>query len=229
MIKENIKNIRKKIDEYILKSDRKNSNVKLMVVSKFQTIEKIECAINAGQFLFGENRVQEIVQKFPEILKKYPNVELHMIGNLQRNKVKQVLPFISAIQSVDRISLLDEIIIQAEKLQLKKRVQIYFEIHTAEETKSGFQNIEDLIEVIEKSAKSSYIKPVGFMTMAPFIDDEKVVRASFQKLKDIAKKCQEKFPELELNELSMGMSGDFHIAIEEGSTLIRIGTAIFGQ
>lgn len=228
-IKNNIDSIQSKINDAITRSGREPNSVKLMAVSKFHSVEEIETAIKSGIKLFGENRVQEIAEKFPFIFEKYNDIELHMIGSLQRNKVKQVLPFVESIQSLDRIELIDEIEKQANKISLVKPINIFFEVHTGEESKSGFQNIDDLYYAIEKVSASNNIKPIGFMTMAPFTDNKDVVRDSFRKLNNIAMKARKDFPELNLLELSMGMSGDYEIAIEEGSTLVRIGTSIFGQ
>lgn len=228
-IKKNIENIQNKINDAITRSGREINSVKLMAVSKFHSVEEIEAAIECGIKLFGENRVQEIAEKFPAIFEKYNDIELHMIGSLQRNKVKQVLPFVKSIQSVDRIELINEIEKQGQKISLEKPINVFFEVHTGEESKSGFQNIDDLYFAIEKTASSKIIKPIGFMTMAPFTDNKNIVRDSFKKLNSIAIKARDDFPELNLCELSMGMSGDYEIAIEEGSTLVRIGTSIFGQ
>lgn len=230
MIEDNIDKIQNVIKETLIKANRPLDSVKLMAVSKFHTVQEIEHAIESGVTLFGENRVQESLEKFPDILKKHPNVSLHLIGSLQRNKVKQILPYAAAIQSVDRIELIEEIQKQVKKITLEKPISLFFEYHTGEESKSGFTNFDDLCKAIELTVKNNdnLIKPVGFMTMAPFVDDKEIIRSSFIQLREIAHKAKEKFPELELNELSMGMSNDYQIAIEEGSTLVRIGTAIFG-
>lgn len=229
MIGKNIKALQNKIDNAILRSGRELGCVKLMAVSKFHSVQEIETAIESGITLFGENRVQEIQEKFPQLFEKYSNIELHMIGSLQRNKVKTVLPFVNTIQSVDRIELIDEIQKHMQKANMQKKVNILFEVHTGEESKSGFLSFSDLCYAIEKSANYEFINPIGFMTMAPFTTDVDLIRQSFKKLKDISLLAKEKFNQLSLNELSMGMSGDFEIAIEEGSTLVRVGTAIFGQ
>ena len=152
-----------------------------------------------------------------------------MIGQLQSNKVKKALEYASCIQSVDRIDLLREIEKQCAKTD--RRIKVLFEVHTGEESKSGFTSEADLLEAIEKCAEGAFphIIPEGFMTMAPFTDDEKLVRKSFITLRNLSEKIRPQFPSLSLTELSMGMSGDFEIAIEEGSTLVRVGTAIFGE
>lgn len=226
---ENISTIKNKIHNAEIKSNRPENSVKLMAVSKFHTVEEIKKAIDAGQILFGENRVQEACQKFEELYKYNPNIELHIIGNLQLNKVKKAVKIASCIQSVDRLELIEEIEKQCEKIN--KNINIFFEIHTAEDSKSGYTSEEDLFESLDLISKGKFphIKTKGLMTMAPFTNDENLIRKSFVTLKNIQKNAKLKFPNLDLEELSMGMSGDFEIAIQEGSTLVRVGTAIFGE
>ncbi len=228
-IKENLDVIRNRISEAEKKSGRKSGSVKLMAVSKFHPSEAVIEAFNAGQLLFGENRVQEASLKFPPLIEAHPEINVHMIGQLQSNKVKKALEYASCIQSVDRIDLLREIEKQCAKLD--RKIKILFEVHTGEESKSGYSSEADLLESIGKCAEGDFphIIAQGFMTMAPFTDDEKLVRKSFITLRNLSEKIRPQFPSLSLTELSMGMSGDFEIAIEEGSTLVRVGTAIFGE
>ena len=230
-IKENIEKIREKIQKAEIKAGRKEGSVSLMAVSKFHPVEAVIEALKANQFLFGENRVQEACGKFPEILQQYEKVQLHLIGSLQRNKVKQILPIATCIQSVDRIELLQEIIKQKEKLAINKKIKLLFEVHTGEESKSGFTDVGELERALELAGenKSLGIECSGFMTMAPFTEDKKLIQESFRKLYSLAEKLKNQYKELPLIELSMGMSSDFEIAIEEGSTLVRVGTAIFGE
>ena len=228
-IKDNLEIIRNKITQAEIKSGRKEGSVKLMAVSKFHPADAVIEAFNAGQLLFGENRVQEASQKFPPLIEAHPEISVHMIGQLQSNKVKKAVEFADCIQSVDRIDLLHEIEKQCSKIN--RNINILFEVHTGEESKSGYTAEAYLIESIEACAKGEFphIIPQGFMTMAPFTDDEKLVRNSFITLRNLSEKIRPQFPSLSLTELSMGMSGDFEIAIEEGSTLVRVGTAIFGE
>lgn len=230
-IKENIEKIREKIQKAEIKAGRKEGSVSLMAVSKFHPVEAVIEALKANQFLFGENRVQEACGKFPEILQQYEKAQLHLIGSLQRNKVKQILPIATCIQSVDRIELLQEIIKQKEKLEINKKIKLLFEVHTGEESKSGFTDVGELERAIELAGenKSLGIECSGFMTMAPFTEDKKLIQESFRKLYSLSEKLKNQYKELPLTELSMGMSSDFEIAIEEGSTLVRVGTAIFGE
>ena len=210
-------------------SNRNFSDVKLMAVSKFHPIEEILQAYNCGLKLFGENRVQESCAKFPQILQNNSDVELHLIGSLQRNKVKNIVPLCSCIQSLDRIELAQEIQKQCEKIN--KKMNVLFEVHTAEDSKSGFQNIDEIKQTLDYilSLENSFIVPIGFMTMAPFTNNENEIRKSFVTLRDIRDKIQSEYNNFNFAELSMGMSQDYKIAIEEGSTLVRIGTAIFGE
>ncbi len=218
-IKENLNSILKSIP----------ANVKLVAVSKFHPAQSVIEAINAGQTLFGENRVQEAAQKFDEIRQQGYTPELHIIGSLQRNKVKEAVRIASMIESVDRIELLDEIEKQCSKAQ--KNIQILFEMHTGEESKSGFESKEALEEALNNFEEGLYphVQIKGFMTMAPFTKDEELIRKSFRTLKGLQEEFSKKYPAYDFSELSMGMSGDYKIAIEEGSTMVRIGTAIFGE
>lgn len=228
-ISQNINNIRNKISEAEKKAGRKEGSVKLLAVSKFHPVEAIYEAIEAGQMEFGENRVQEAFEKFSEIQIKYPDIKLHIIGQLQTNKVKKAVAIASMIESVDRLDLIKEIEKQCAKIN--KNIEILFEYHTGEESKSGYTSEEELDESLKyiSEGNASHIIPKGFMTMAPFTDDKEKIRLSFQQMKEIAKKMQEKYKEFDLSELSMGMTQDFEIAIEEGSTEVRVGTAIFGE
>ena len=228
-IKSNLKNIKDKIMEAEKRSGRPEGSVKLMAVSKFHPAEDVIAALNEGQFLFGENRVQEAFEKFPPIFELYPDADLHMIGSLQSNKVKNAVKVASCIESVDRISLMDEIEKQCEKIN--KTISVLFEVHTGEESKSGFESESEVEEALKLCAQGKYphINPRGFMTMAPFTDDKDLVRKSFVTLRELSDRMKAKFPQFNMPELSMGMSGDFEIAIEEGSTLVRVGTAIFGE
>lgn len=152
-----------------------------------------------------------------------------MIGVLQSNKIKNAVKVASCIQSVDRIEMLSLIEKQCSKID--KTVKIMFEYHTGEESKSGFENEESLVEALSMCDNNLYphIVPCGFMTMAPFTEDKNLIHKSFSTLRNISEKYRKQFPELQLTELSMGMSNDYDIAIEEGSTIVRIGTAIFGE
>lgn len=229
-IAENFESVRNQIKEAEKKSGRKEGCVKLCAVSKFHPAEDVLAALKTGQTLFGENRVQESFAKFTQInsvSKIKP--DLHIIGSLQTNKVKKAVKIASCIQSVDREELLAEIEKQCAKIE--KKIEVLFEIHTGEDSKSGYKEKSVLLKSVENCANGIYphIVPKGLMTMAPFTQDEKLIHASFSKLRNLKDELNKSFPSLEINELSMGMSGDYKIAIEEGSTLVRIGTALFGE
>lgn len=229
-IAENFESVRNQIKEAEKKSGRNEGCVKLCAVSKFHPAEDVLAALKTGQTLFGENRVQESFAKFTQInsvSKIKP--DLHIIGSLQTNKVKKAVEIASCIQSVDREDLLAEIEKQCAKIE--KKIEVFFEIHTGEDSKSGYKEKSVLLKSVENCANGIYphIVPKGLMTMAPFTQDEKLIRTSFSELRNLKDELNKNFPSLEINELSMGMSGDYKIAIEEGSTLVRIGTALFGE
>lgn len=229
-IAENFESVRNQIKEAEKKSGRNEDCVKLCAVSKFHPAEDVLTALKIGQTLFGENRVQEAFAKFTQINSVSENKpELHIIGSLQTNKVKKAIEIASCIQSVDREELLAEIEKQCAKIE--KKIEVFFEIHTGEDSKSGYKEKSVLLKSVENCANGIYphIVPKGLMTMAPFTQDEKLIRASFSELRNLKDELNKNFPSLEINELSMGMSGDYKIAIEEGSTLVRIGTALFGE
>ena len=199
------------------------NNVKLVAVSKTKSINLIESAYKAGQRDFGENKVQELVDKFENLPK---DINWHMIGHLQRNKVKYIAPFIYLIQSVDSLRLLIEINKQGIKNNRVINVLVQMDISN-DETKFGFsyQEFEELINKNEiKTLKNICIK--GMMGMASFTKDENKIKDEFYSLNKFYKK-HKKFLNLEI--LSMGMSGDFKIAINCNSNLIRLGSSIFGD
>ena len=228
-MKTRIEDILEKISLACEKSARKPSAVKLMAVSKFHPVEEILQSYDCGLKLYGENRVQEACSKFSEILQIKSDVDLHLIGSLQRNKVKNIVPICSCIQSLDRIELAQEIQKQCEKIG--KKINVLFEIHTGEDSKSGYQNIDDVKKTLDYilSLENSFLVPTGFMTMAPFTNNESEIRNSFVTLRNLRDKIQSEYSDFNFSELSMGMSQDYQFAIEEGSTLVRIGTAIFGE
>ena len=199
------------------------NNVKLVAVSKTKSINLIESAYRAGQRDFGENKVQELVNKFENLPK---DINWHMIGHLQRNKVKYIAPFIYLIQSVDSLRLLIEINKQGIKNNRMINVLVQMDISN-DETKFGFsyQEFEELINKNEiNTLKNICIK--GMMGMASFTKDENKIKDEFYSLNKFYKK-HKKFLNLEI--LSMGMSGDFKIAINCNSNLIRLGSSIFGD
>lgn len=201
---------------------------RLVAVSKTKPIKLIQEAYNAGQRIFGENRVQELMQKQPLLP---TDIEWHLIGHLQRNKVKYIAPFISLIHSVDSIELLETI--NKEALKCGRIISCLLQFHIAkEETKYGM-NFEEAAALIhsEKFRELKNIRLCGVMGMATLTDDKSLVRSEFRALHGIFNtlKKQNFYTDESFCEISMGMSGDYKIAIEEGSTLVRIGNAVFGE
>lgn len=197
--------------------------VKLIAVSKTKPYSAIEEGYNAGQRIFGENKVQEMVQKWEALPK---DIKWHMIGHVQRNKVKYMAEFVDLIHGVDSLRLLKEIDKQAKKYG--RTISCLLQMHIAdEETKFGLNNAE-LQEMLAsedfKSLKNIEIK--GLMGMATFTKNEAQIRKEFRFLKSCFDGLKEKMPQISI--LSMGMSGDYQIAIEEGSTMVRVGSSIFG-
>lgn len=202
-------------------------NVKLVAVSKTRSNDDILEAYNAGHRLFGENRVQELMSKKDNLPS---DIEWHLIGHLQRNKVKFVVPFISMIHSVDTYKLLK--VIDSEARKIEKKVDCLLQVHIAsEETKFGF-SMNEITEMLESGEfeQLTSVRICGLMGMATFTSDMAQVRKEFRYLADCFKILKSKyFTEIpSFLEISMGMSGDYKIAIEEGSTMIRTGSVIFG-
>jgi pyridoxal phosphate enzyme (YggS family) len=236
-----LQSLEERIEAACLRSGRKRSEIQVMAVTKFHPLESVEAAYSAGIRLFGESRVKEGTEKFTgfwEVHKRDRNivnrvdvangigVQLHLIGSLQRNKAKTAAAFFDCVQSVDRDSLVDELgnLTTGREYPL----MVMLEYHTGEESKAGFPDMDSLYRAAERTLSFSGLRPVGLMTMAPFTGDEVAVRASFRNLMAARAELEKRFPGY-WSCLSMGMTGDFEIAIEEGSTILRIGTAIFGE
>lgn len=203
------------------------STVKLVAVSKFNPVDAIQEAYNAGQRIFGESRPQELVQKVSQLP---DDVQWHFIGHLQTNKLKMVLPYVSLVHSVDSERLLMEIEKYAVKNGLK--VKCLLEMFVAqEESKQGFSR-EELMALLDKLEQNPLqgVEICGLMGMASFVEDREQIRREFEELRSTFSEIREKYISAHpnFNELSMGMSGDYKIAIECGSTMVRIGTTIFG-
>jgi pyridoxal phosphate enzyme (YggS family) len=219
--------IRERIGNVCHRCGRNPGEVRFMGVSKFQGLPKIEEAWRGGVRLFGESRVQEGAEKFTDFNREHPGTELHLIGSLQRNKAKSALSLFDCIQSVDRDSLIEELGSLTNRME--RSVSILLELHTGEETKTGFPDEERLFRAAEKVLSYPGLRLGGLMTIAPYTDDERLIRGAFRSLVSARNKLEARFPSCDWSCLSMGMSNDFEIAIEEGSTLIRIGTALFGE
>jgi pyridoxal phosphate enzyme (YggS family) len=223
MIAENIKRLRESITAKCVEFKRNPQEIKLIAVSKFFGIDAISEANKLGVTDFGENKAQELRDKY-EILGD--KVTWHFIGTLQRNKVKYAVRAASYIHSVDSQILADEINKEAKKLN--KVQNILLEVNTSsEESKSGLKEKEDVLKLVKHCSSLESVKLIGLMTMAPFTDDTKIIRKSFNDLRNLKDEINQNG--FDLKELSMGMTNDYEIAIEEGTTMLRIGSAIFGQ
>ena len=224
LIADNIIKLEERIQKACDRAGRKRSDIIMMGVSKFIPLEKIEEAYSAGLRCFGESRVKEAADKFNVFLGSRKDAQLHLIGSLQRNKAKNAALLFDCIQSLDR----DELILELSKHSRIKPLEVMLEFLTGEETKSGYENIDVLLKAAEMVLSCENLKLVGLMTMAPFTNETDLIRSSFRQLVKARKELEKRFPSKENWAcLSMGMSNDFEIAIEEGSNLLRIGSAIF--
>jgi PLP dependent protein len=226
MIAENLKNLNKRIQIACQNCDRNERDIQLIAVSKTFSTEEILDAYASGQLDFGENYVQELQGKRTQFIGR--PLKWHFIGHLQSNKVKYIAEYIHLIHSVDDVSLGKEISKRAERCN---RVQdVLIEVHTTDEaTKYGVRP-EKTISLIKDLSQLSHLRVCGLMTMGPFSDDPNDSRVSFRQLTELRKQIEaEGIEQIEMKHLSMGMTHDFEVAIEEGATMIRIGTAIFGR
>lgn len=224
-MKENIIRVREEMAMHAAKSNREPEQVTLIAVSKKMPLEALEEAYGYGIRDFGENHVKELLQKQAHLPK---DIRWHMIGHLQRNKVKQILPHAHMIHSIDSINLSD--VVEHEAGKLGKNIECLLEINVAkEESKYGFLP-EDIPHIIDRFSRYKRLKIVGLMTVAPFVDNPEDNREVFRKLKQLSVDIQGKnVDNMNMKFLSMGMSNDFGIAVEEGANMIRVGTSIFGH
>jgi len=224
----NIAKVEERIQRACDCAGRKREEITLMGVSKFAPVNAVEEAFRAGITCFGESRVKEGTEKFETFRNEHSEVRLHMIGSLQRNKAKSAVLFFDCVQSVDREQLIDELDKHAHFK--KEPLEILLELHTGEDTKSGFADFDGLFKAAEMVLEKKNLKPAGLMTMAPFTEDAKIIRDSFRRLVKAREELEKRFPSGENWKcLSMGMSNDFEIAVEEGSTMLRIGSLIFKE
>lgn len=217
-LKDNIELVLKDIKKY----SEKSGDVKLVVASKYVDAKGVQDVFEAGGRYFGENRVQAFVEKFEKI--DNPDYKWHFIGHLQKNKVKYIIDKVEMIHSVDSLSLAKEINKRAKSIN--RVVEILIEVNISkEESKHGFLE-EELLDNFKEFLALENIRVKGLMTMAPFTEDEAVIRAVFRGAKNLKDDINKK-ESFNMSELSMGMSNDYKIALEEGSTLIRVGSSIF--
>ena len=230
MIKDRIVQIQNKIADICKRSARNPKEITIVAVTKYTTVDKMKEAIAGGVPDIGENRIQDVQAKFSALDQAHLKYTKHLIGHLQTNKAKLAVQFFDVIQSVDSLHLANEIERQAQK-QNKDQVKIFVQVNTSgEQQKSGVDK-NSAFKVIEEIAKLPRIHILGLMTMAPLTEDKAVVRQAFHDLKYIYDQVQQWYKgnsQVEMKYLSMGMSQDYEIAIEEGSNMVRIGSAIFG-
>ena len=224
MLRENLQEVEKRIQEACARAGRDRSEVTLVSVSKTKPVEMLQEAYDLGVRVFGENKVQEIRDKYDALPK---DIEWHMIGHLQTNKVKYIVDKVKLIHSVDSLRLAE--IIEKEAEKHNRSVDILLEVNVAEETsKFGLKTVE-VIPFAEKIAQFPHINMRGLMTIAPFVDDPEKNRTIFRDLHKLYVDIKEKnIDNGTVSILSMGMTNDYEVAIEEGATMVRIGTGIFG-
>lgn len=225
MIKENLNIVEKNIDAACSRSGRAREDVTLIAVSKTKPVDMLREAYDSGCRDFGENKVQELVEKYDRMP---DDVRWHMIGHLQRNKVKYIVDKVYMIHSVDSLKLAEEISKEAVKKNVN--VSILVEVNVAgEESKFG-TTAEEAVSLVENIAKLPNILVKGLMTIAPYVENSEENKLYFAKLKQIYVDIIHKnIDNVFMEELSMGMTGDYEVAIEEGATYIRVGTGIFGE
>ena len=225
MVTENLKIVEEKIQSACRRAGRDRGEVTLIAVSKTKPVAMIREAMSAGIVTFGENKVQEIVEKQKEITEP---LNWHMIGHLQRNKVKQLVGRVSRIHPVDSLRLAEQI--QNDFARQNEKIGILIEVNMAgEESKFGLAP-EETEDVIRKIAAFPNIEVKGLMTIAPFVADPEENRLHFRNLRKLLVDINSKnIDNVNMNELSMGMTGDYEVAIEEGATFVRVGTGIFGE
>ncbi|MHB1392077.1 MAG: YggS family pyridoxal phosphate-dependent enzyme [Clostridia bacterium] len=223
-IRDNIRTISQDIRDICLKAGKDPDSVTIIAVTKTVDTDRINYAIECGIQNIGENKVQEVMAKFDNIER---NVNWHLIGHLQTNKVKYIIDKVALIHSVDSISLAEEIGRRAEKAGLIKDVLIQVNV-AEEETKFGIE-YNEIDSFIKQLSQLSGIRVKGLMTIAPYFEDKELVRPVFRQLREKFDMLAEvNIPNVEMKYLSMGMTNDYKLAIEEGSNMVRIGTGIFG-
>jgi PLP dependent protein len=222
-VAENLKRVREQIAQAAAKSGRSADDVELVTITKTHPAEKVREAIEAGQTLFGESRVQEARAKIPELPS---NIHWHFVGHLQKNKIRHALPLFEMIHSVDSFTLAQEVNRIADQEGLHGRV--LFEVNVAGEgSKFGFAP-DKLREQMEELLALPRLTILGLMTIPPMAEEAEASRKYFVQLRELRDRLQTEF-QVDLAQLSMGMTQDFPIAVEEGATLVRVGTAIFGE
>lgn len=225
MILENINAVKENIKKACGKSGRKPEEITLIAVSKTKPYTAIEAALTSGVLDYGENKVQELCDKY-EVLSK--NIKWHMIGHLQRNKVKYLVGKTALIHSVDSLRLAEQI--EREFAKKDEYADVLIEVNMAQEESKFGVTSQQTEEMIREISKFPHIRIKGLMTIAPFTDEPENNRKYFRKMKKLSVDIAEKnIDNVSMDVLSMGMTGDYQVAIEEGATMVRVGTGIFGE
>ncbi len=224
MLKENYDQVAKKVEEACMRAGRNKEEVTIIAVSKTKPLANVVELQSHGVMDFGENKVQELCSKYEEIEKP---VKWHLIGHLQTNKVKYIVDKVELIHSVESLKLAKQISKEAVKKDVT--VPVLIQVNVAnEDTKFGLET-EEVVALVEEASKLPNIKIKGLMTIAPFVDDPEDNRIYFRELKQLFIDIKEKnIDNVDMEILSMGMTGDYEVAIEEGATMVRVGTGIFG-
>ncbi len=225
MVAENYREVDRRVGEACARSGRNRKEVTLIAVSKTKPVELIREAMDAGADVFGENKVQELCDKYEQLPK---TLHWHLIGHLQRNKVKYIVDKVDLIHSVDSMRLAEEISKEAEKKQTD--VKVLIEVNVAQEESKFGVSVDETEELVREIAKLPRIHVLGLMTIAPNVSDPEENRPVFRTLKKLAVDIKMKnIDNVRMDVLSMGMTGDYQVAIEEGATMVRVGTGIFGE
>ena len=223
---ENVERIQQRVHDACFRAGRPDKAVRLVAVSKTKPAEAIRQAYAAGLREFGENRVQEAVAKRKEL--EDLDASWHLVGHLQSNKAKQAVQLFDCIHSVDALHLAERI--DRAAAELGRKLPVLIEVHLGEEASKFGVEETDLLQLAEKIGALPALELCGLMTLPPFFDNPEEVRPFFRRLRQLAERIEARnLPGISMRELSMGMSHDFEIAIEEGATIIRVGTAIFGE
>ncbi len=218
--------VRERVERAAERSGREPGEIRILAVTKFHPFAAVRASYDAGIRLFGENRVQEAQEKFPAFLSERPDAEVHMIGHLQGNKVKKAVELFRCVESADSTDLLREL--DKRSSAAGRTLEVLLELHTGEESKSGFPDRGSALEACARLPDLVNLRLRGLMTMAPYTEDKDAIRSSFRALRSLFEEIEaaRAFPGFDT--LSMGMSNDFETAVEEGATLLRLGTVLFG-
>lgn len=227
-IAERLETVRQRVGEACARAGRAADEVVIMAVTKTQPETTVRAAYEAGIRCFGENRVQEAVAKYAGSLCELPGLDLQMLGHVQRNKAREVAELFSTVQSIDAVRTLNALQQACERFST--RLDILMEINTSgDENKFGFTSQTELYQCVERALESDRLCLRGLMTIGPFTDNRDRIRGAFRSLAESFHAVRDRYGPPTFDVLSMGMSGDYEIAVEEGSTMLRLGTVLFGE